>query len=240
NAFKFTQQGGVWLKVTAANDGWTPDHPVLSQSPMVAAFEVSDSGIGIPQEKQKIIFEAFQQADASTSRKYGGTGLGLAISRELAHLLGGAMCLRTTPGMGSMFTLYLPLIYGGPSALRPVPSNGSGTLHEARTQMPTIIYERVGQPIPDDRMSIEPGAAVLLIVEDDPHYAGILIELAKEHGFKVLVASKGGDALALAQELRANASARRRRSPAQRGSRSMCFFPTCWAGPFSASSSKTP
>jgi len=205
NAFKFTQQGGVWLKVTAANDGWTPDHPVLSQSPMVAAFEVSDSGIGIPQEKQKIIFEAFQQADASTSRKYGGTGLGLAISRELAHLLGGEMCLRSTPGMGSMFTLYLPLIYGGPSALRPVPSNGSGTLHEARTQMPTIIYERVAQPIPDDRMSIEPGEAVLLIVEDDPHYAGILIELAKEHGFKVLVASKGGDALSLAQEFRPTA-----------------------------------
>jgi CheY-like chemotaxis protein len=205
NAFKFTQQGGVWLKVTAANDGWTPDHPVLSQSPMVAAFEVSDSGIGIPQEKQKIIFEAFQQADASTSRKYGGTGLGLAISRELAHLLGGEMCLRSTPGMGSTFTLYLPLIYGGPSALRPVPSNGSGTLHEARTQMPTIIYERVAQPIPDDRMSIEPGDAVLLIVEDDPHYAGILIELAKEHGFKVLVASKGGDALSLAQEFRPTA-----------------------------------
>jgi CheY-like chemotaxis protein len=205
NAFKFTQQGGVWLKVTAANDGWSPDHPVLSQSPMVAAFEVSDSGIGIPQDKQKIIFEAFQQADASTSRKYGGTGLGLAISRELAHLLGGEMCLHSTPGMGSTFTLYLPLIYGGPSALRSVPTNGSGTLHEGRAQMPTIVYERVAQPIPDDRMSIEPGDAVLLIVEDDPHYAGILIELAKEHGFKVLVASKGGDALSLAQEFRPTA-----------------------------------
>jgi CheY-like chemotaxis protein len=205
NAFKFTQQGGVWLKVRAANDGWSPDHPVLSQSPMVAAFEVSDSGIGIPQEKQKIIFEAFQQADASTSRKYGGTGLGLAISRELAHLLGGEMCLCSTPGMGSTFTLYLPLIYGGPSALRPVPTNGGGTLREGRARMPTIVYERVAQPIPDDRMSIEPGDAVLLIVEDDPHYAGILIELAKEHGFKVLVASKGGDALSLAQEFRPTA-----------------------------------
>ncbi|HET7448125.1 MAG TPA: response regulator, partial [Methyloceanibacter sp.] len=204
NAFKFTQQGGVWLKVTAANDGWSADHPVLSQSPMVAAFEVSDSGIGIPQDKQRIIFEAFQQADASTSRKYGGTGLGLAISRELANLLGGEIGLQSTPGMGSTFTLYLPLIYGGPSTLRPVPSNGSG-LHEARAQMPTIVYERVAQPIPDDRMSIEPGDAVLLIVEDDPHYAHILIDLAKEHGFKVLVAGKGADALTLAQEFRPTA-----------------------------------
>ncbi|HEY6921291.1 MAG TPA: response regulator, partial [Methyloceanibacter sp.] len=204
NAFKFTQQGGVWLKVTAANDGWSADHPVLSQSPMVAAFEVSDSGIGIPQDKQRIIFEAFQQADASTSRKYGGTGLGLAISRELANLLGGEIGLQSTPGMGSTFTLYLPLIYGGPSTLRPVPSNGSGW-HEARAQMPTIVYERVAQPIPDDRMSIEPGDAVLLIVEDDPHYAHILIDLAKEHGFKVLVAGKGADALTLAQEFRPTA-----------------------------------
>jgi CheY-like chemotaxis protein len=205
NAFKFTLQGGVWLKVSAANDGWSANHPVLSQSPMVAAFQVSDSGIGIPQDKQKIIFEAFQQADASTSRKYGGTGLGLAISRELSNLLGGEISLQSTPGMGSTFTLYLPLIYGGPSALRPVPTNGSGSLRDARANMPTIVYERVAQPIPDDRMSIEPGDAVLLIVEDDPHYARIIIDLAKEHGFKVLAAAEGADALSLAQEFRPTA-----------------------------------
>ena len=205
NAFKFTQQGGVWLKVSAANDGWSADHPVLSQSPMVAAFQVSDSGIGIPQEKQKIIFEAFQQADASTSRKYGGTGLGLAISRELSHLLGGEIGLQSTPGMGSTFTLYLPLIYGGPSALRPLPSNGSASARDARTIMPTVVYERAVQPIPDDRLSIEPGDEVLLIVEDDPHYARIIVDLAKDLGFKVLVASKGADALTLAREFQPTA-----------------------------------
>ena len=198
NAFKFTAQGGVRLNVTAALGGWSADHPVLSQAPAVVAFEVSDTGIGIPPEKQKIIFEAFQQADASTSRKYGGTGLGLAISRELASLLGGEIHLRSSPNTGSTFTLYLPVKYVGPSTATHV--------HRPLTTAPPqlaglhIAAERAVEPIPDDRMDLQPGDKILLIVEDDPHYARILIDLARDKGFKALLAMRGEDALNLAKQ----------------------------------------
>ncbi|HVW75589.1 MAG TPA: HAMP domain-containing protein [Rhizomicrobium sp.] len=190
NAFKFTAQGQVALKVSAVQEGWSSGHPVLSQAANVVAFEVADTGIGIPAEKQKLIFEAFQQADASTSRKYGGTGLGLAISRELANLLGGEIQLRSTPGAGSTFTLYLPVRYvGAATMVRPAqPSTGP------------VLSDRMPEQIADDRDILEPGDTVLLIVEDDPHYARILMDIAHEEGFRVIAASRGEDALKLAEE----------------------------------------
>jgi CheY-like chemotaxis protein/signal transduction histidine kinase len=198
NAFKFTAQGGVRLNVSAALGGWGAEHPVLSQAPAVVAFEVTDTGIGIPLEKQKIIFEAFQQADASTSRKYGGTGLGLAISRELASLLGGEIHLRSTPNSGSTFTLYLPVKYVGPTAaLHAAIAAAAPVAHLAG---PHLAPERTIEPIPDDRMDIQPGDAILLIVEDDPHYARILVDLARDKGFKALLAMRGDDALNLAKQ----------------------------------------
>jgi HAMP domain-containing protein/CheY-like chemotaxis protein/signal transduction histidine kinase len=193
NAFKFTGQGGVRLNVSAALGGWSAGHPVLGQATGVVAFEVSDSGIGIPLEKQKIIFEAFQQADASTSRKYGGTGLGLAISRELASLLGGEIHLRSATNSGSTFTLYLPTKYVGSSTVpRPAAPRAAPT--------PVVSVERAVEQIPDDRLEIQPGDAILLIVEDDPHYARILLDLARDKGFKVLLALRGDDALDLAKQ----------------------------------------
>jgi CheY-like chemotaxis protein/two-component sensor histidine kinase len=195
NAFKFTAQGGVRINVSAAKSGWNPEHPVLSQASTVVAFEVSDTGIGIPAEKQKIIFEAFQQADASTSRKYGGTGLGLAISRELSNLLGGEIQLRSTPGVGSTFTLYLPTKYTGPTAA-PRPSKSEAMPMPSQISVP----ERVVEQIPDDRRELQPGDPILLIVEDDPHYARVMVDLARDHGFKVLLAMRGGDALELAKQ----------------------------------------
>ncbi len=202
NAFKFTSEGGVQLNVAVALGGWSGEHPVLSQAPAVVSFEVSDTGIGIPAEKQKIIFEAFQQADASTSRKYGGTGLGLAISRELASLLGGEIHLRSATGSGSTFTLYLPVKYVGSTTgvhatIAAAPSTSAAMLH--------IVPERTAEPIPDDRMNIQPGDAILLIVEDDPHYARILLDLARDKGFKALLATRGDEALNLAKQYQPSA-----------------------------------
>jgi CheY-like chemotaxis protein/HAMP domain-containing protein len=203
NAFKFTEHGGVRLTVSRAGAGWSLDHPVLSAAPSVVAFEVSDTGIGIPLEKQKIIFEAFQQADAGTSRKYGGTGLGLAISRELSSLLGGEIQLRSTPGVGSTFTLYLPQNYAGSS---PVVFPEKGTTPAATYVFPPLrVSERPAETIPDDRDEIQPDDQVLLIVEDDPHYARVLADLARAKGFKVIVATRGEDALLLARQYRPSA-----------------------------------
>ncbi|MES2705083.1 MAG: HAMP domain-containing protein [Verrucomicrobiota bacterium] len=198
NAVKFTSQGHVDIRVGFATRGWSNEHPVLSKAQQVIAFAVEDTGIGVAPEKQRLIFEAFQQADAGTSRKYGGTGLGLAISRELATLLGGEIRLSSVHGQGSTFTLYLPLHYTGPSsgkALAPPISTGPPGGYGLNL-LPVTVEEQVL----DDRDIIVEGEPVMLIIEDDAHYSRILLGLARDHGFKGLVASKGTTGLSLARQ----------------------------------------
>ncbi|MFO0919095.1 MAG: HAMP domain-containing protein [Planctomycetaceae bacterium] len=196
NAVKFTSQGHVEFRIGFATQGYSVDHPILRQSLQVVAFSVEDTGIGVAPEKQRLIFEAFQQADAGTARKYGGTGLGLAISRELAALLGGEIRLISTAGQGSTFTLYLPLAYAG-SAI--APGGSSRPVAASPLAQPSVAHD---EQVVDDRNSIREGDPVLLIVEDDPHYARILLGLARDQGFKGVVANKGAAGLALARQLR--------------------------------------
>jgi signal transduction histidine kinase/DNA-binding response OmpR family regulator/HAMP domain-containing protein len=233
NAFKFTQHGSVTLTMDRATTGWDPQNETLNRASEVIAISVRDTGIGIPPDKQQIIFEAFQQADGSTSRKYGGTGLGLAISRELTRLLGGEIRLVSVPRSGSTFTLYLPVTYTPPRSLRKsaplygdtvtrTTAGGNGAPPTRILEVPPIpvgdivlrggrgpdaqaanvddVRDDAGDDAGDDRHAIAAGDRVLLIVENDLGFARLLLDAAREKGFKGIVASSGASALALASD----------------------------------------
>ncbi|HEY9712344.1 MAG TPA: ATP-binding protein, partial [Chroococcales cyanobacterium] len=203
NAFKFTEEGSVSLDISVVESGWNPESASLNAAPKVIAFAVSDSGIGIPKDKQRIIFEAFQQADGSTSRKYGGTGLGLPISRAIADLLGGEIKAVSAPGEGSTFTLYLPTSYTPQAA--PAPVERFSEPFESRVTdytEPLMVGETtmlLQNLVADDRGNIQEDDKVILIVEDDLTFARLLLDEARDHGFKALVAANGAEALALAK-----------------------------------------
>ncbi|CBN54296.1 MULTISPECIES: HAMP domain-containing protein [Kamptonema] len=221
NAFKFTERGEVKLSVEVAREGWSLEIETLTNSATVLAFSVSDTGIGISPEKHRVIFEAFQQADGSTSRKYGGTGLGLSISREIANLLGGEIQLTSRPGEGSTFTLYMPQTY---QESRMMNNRTLGTNDRQTAQLPSANYSvlpvissaatspnfQLPAPYPspsisDDRENIEDGDRVLLIIEDDVNFARILLDMAREHGFKGLVALRSDIGLVMAREFKPTA-----------------------------------
>ncbi|WP_228076542.1 HAMP domain-containing protein [Novilysobacter ciconiae] len=206
NAFKFTANGSVRLIGRAAKDGWTPGHAVLDAAPTVVAFDVTDTGIGISADKQRIVFEAFQQADAGTSRQYGGTGLGLAISREIAGLLGGELRLRSEAGAGSTFTLYLPLSYAGADGTQEARAAAAhDRARQAFPRLPQELAETAVETVDDDRDVCVDGEPLLLLVEDDPRYATVLRDLARSRGFRVIVANRGSEALRLVREYRPTA-----------------------------------
>jgi HAMP domain-containing protein/signal transduction histidine kinase/CheY-like chemotaxis protein len=200
NAFKFTHRGQVALHVNVAQNGWSAENDSLNSAQSVLAISVTDTGIGISSDKQQIIFEAFQQADGSTSRKYGGTGLGLAISREIARLLGGEIGLTSLPGKGSTFTLYLPLHFV-PPVVQPIPDARA----VSKPAMPEAPVAPLLNEAGDDRDSIGSGDRVLLVVDNDLTFAKFLMEVAHDSGFKVLVTSLGAAALTLAREYQPSA-----------------------------------
>jgi HAMP domain-containing protein/CheY-like chemotaxis protein len=208
NALKFTERGKVKLRIYRA-------------APDVIGFAVTDSGIGIPKDKQRLIFEAFQQADGSTSRKYGGTGLGLAISREIAGLLGGELRVESEVSAGSTFTLFLPAAYTAqvreprrtamvasqphqalstPGIVLPAPAEGSAPITLKDSPAPPLA-----RSVPDDYESLEPGDRVLLVIEDDLTFAATLLEMSRQSGFKGVVATAGQQALELARAVKPDA-----------------------------------
>jgi HAMP domain-containing protein/CheY-like chemotaxis protein/signal transduction histidine kinase len=224
NAIKFTDEGNVTLTIRRADPGKRFASRTLDRADSIIAFAVSDTGIGIPKEKQQLIFEAFQQADGTTSRRYGGTGLGLSISREIARLLGGEIRVESTPSEGSTFTLFLPQRYveiespGGSGATHrvsgetQVPRAPVATWLDAGTEMlepraPMLDMDDLPKPqsFEDDRDTIEDGDRVVLIIENDEGFARVLLEMARERGFKGIVGVDGEGGLRLAHAFRPDA-----------------------------------
>src|SRR3989440_3899804 len=209
NACKFTEVGGVKLRIGLA-EGRQFASETLSRAESVLEFAVEDTGVGIPQDKLRLIFEAFQQADGTTSRRYGGTGLGLSISREIARLLGGEIHVESASGEGSTFTLYLPATYAEAPPRPPTyeldvydsaPPGTNGSPVEFDLD-PSLLLPR---DIEDDRSMIEAGDRVVLVVEDDPDFARTVLEVARSRGFKAVVAQRGDAGLALAHEFKPDA-----------------------------------
>ncbi len=206
NAIKFTEAGQVRVAFQRPQADFNHTRLGLSD-PDCLAVSVQDTGIGIDTKHQKVIFEAFQQVDGSTSRRYGGTGLGLSISRELVNLLGGAIELQSEPGKGSTFTVYLPVRLPPESTAKPTAAAKTAGRREAaappgsaKKPEAEAVVAAAAPHIPDDREALSPEDRIIVIIEDDPKFAKILYGKCHEKGFKCLAASTGEDGLHLVQE----------------------------------------
>ncbi|MFL5565213.1 MAG: response regulator, partial [Gemmatimonadaceae bacterium] len=238
NAFKFTDEGDVTLTMRRAEKGRRFQNPTLEAATEVIAFAVTDSGIGIAKDKQRLIFEAFQQADGTTSRRYGGTGLGLSISREIARLLGGEIRVESSENQGSTFTLFLPVRYiprqdgpdrdlarvdfstrepaeasSSPPTRRPVPVRGPTRRNQRRRPEvggDALLYRPERRAVPqtviaDDRDDIEEGDRTVLVIENDQSFAKVLLDMARDKGYKGVVELDGEAGLRAAREVRPDA-----------------------------------
>jgi HAMP domain-containing protein/signal transduction histidine kinase/CheY-like chemotaxis protein len=196
NAFKFTHQGGVTLSIGYPDAGAAMRAEALQNVERVISFTVADTGVGIPDDKLLAIFEAFQQADGTTSRKYGGTGLGLSISREIARLLGGEIQVESELGTGSRFSLLLPLnerlleqaVFGG---------DDDGSTATTASALPAVAVPQALDEVP-----LDPDERVVLVIDPEPDRASIAVELLREHGARAIVARRPTAALGLAREHR--------------------------------------
>ncbi|MHB8056889.1 MAG: response regulator [Desulfuromonadaceae bacterium] len=200
NACKFTAQGAVVLRAYTPE---TTEYP--SENPTIA-FAINDTGIGIPADKQSLIFNAFQQADGSTSRTYGGTGLGLSISRQLARSMGGDILLTSEAGKGSTFTLYLPtkgVCSLAPEEVHPVAAKQP--CHPSAATSRDRSYDPLPTPIPDDREQLQDTDKSILVIEDDLTFAGILVKMVRDRGFAALIADDGECGIAMAERYRPSA-----------------------------------
>ncbi len=209
NALKFTEEGSVTLTIETVAGGWSAGQVSLNRADRVIAFRVTDTGIGIPAAKHHIIFEAFQQADGTTSRRFGGTGLGLSISREIARLLGGEIRLTSESGAGSTFVLYLPQAYvadrresGAPVVDRAVAARASVAVERAIAIDESLLADN---DLVDDRHSLQPDDRVVLIIENDLSFVSILADMAREKGFKCLTAARGDAGLVMARRYKPDA-----------------------------------
>jgi signal transduction histidine kinase/DNA-binding response OmpR family regulator/HAMP domain-containing protein len=211
NAFKFTHQGRVALNIEPAPAGAVFTNEALREADAVVGFSVSDTGIGVPADNLRLIFEAFQQADGTTSRKYGGTGLGLSVSREIARLLGGEIQVESKVGEGSTFTLYLPVSHPSPD-WSSGEDLGPDAVEEALDEVALLMAPLQPDPsllllneLGDDRHDLQPGDRQLLVIESDAELAKDAIRVAREREFKVLASMRGDAGLALAHEFQPDA-----------------------------------
>jgi signal transduction histidine kinase/HAMP domain-containing protein/CheY-like chemotaxis protein len=196
NALKFTDAGSVQLSVHQPPADMLFATPTLNEAETVVAFSVTDTGIGVPSEKLKLIFEAFQQADGTTSRRYGGTGLGLSISREIARLLGGAIAVSSETGQGSTFTLFVPAVYPYPGD-GPLPALGDGTEADL-PQTPMLTPSQLPHQVAPAAPGSDPlRGATVLVVDDDVRNVFALTSALELQGMQVLYADNGGDGIAL-------------------------------------------